>query len=170
MPIRNKSKFQLFSELQIILLFPEFPGARRAPGCHQSKICTIKKCTHLGPSLTLPIRNKSKFQLFSELQIILLFPEFPGALRAPGCHQSKICKIQKCTHLGPSLTMLFGKKSKFQFLYSIFEIALLFQVFPRALRALRCLQLKSCQMPKCTDLGPSLTLILCKKSEFQLFI
>ena len=129
----------LFNELEI-LLFQDFPGALRAPGLLQSKTCKIQKCTHLGPSLTLPIRNKSKFQLFSELQIILLFPEFPGALRAPGCHQTKICKIQKCTHLGPSLTMLFGKKSKFQFLYSIFEIALLFQVFPRALRALRCLQ------------------------------
>ena len=125
----------LFNELEI-LLFQDFPGALRAPGCLQSKTCKIQKCTHLGPSLTLPIRNTSKFQLFSDLQIILLFPEFPGALWAPGCHQSKICKIQKGTHLGPSLTMFFWKKSKFNFLFSNFEIILLFQVFPRARRAL----------------------------------
>ncbi len=87
-----------------------FPGPYRPRVASNQKL--VKKCTHLGPSLTLPIRNKSKFQLFSELQIILIFPEFPGA-------RSKICKIQKCTHLGPSLTMLFGKKSKFQF-YIVF--------------------------------------------------
>src|SRR5574343_828006 len=32
--------------------------------------------------------------LFSELEIILLFPDIPGALRAPGCLQSKNVKYK----------------------------------------------------------------------------
>src|SRR5574343_19611 len=44
--------------------------------------------------------------LFSELEIALLFQDFPGAIEPSGCLVSKSCKIPKCHHLGsPSILL-----------------------------------------------------------------
>ena len=113
-------------------------------------------------------KSPNSNSLFSEPEIALLFPDIPGPLGPQGWVSLKrlLCQIE--TGGGPLQLCFYEEIPNSSFLFSELQIILLFQDFPWAQRALGCLQSKSLKIPKSTHLGPSSTLLLCKKSKIQI--
>ena len=144
-----------------------FQGSSQGPECWLIK--NVQNTT-LSPPTTMPRvplqlcfyeKSTNCNFLFCELEIFMLFQ---------GASNQNVVKNQSLL-IWVNLQLCFYVKSPYSnFLFSELEIVLLFQDFPGALRAPGCLKSKRCKIPKCTHLVASSTLLLCKKSIFQLFI